>query len=344
MGSKVAISETQRRSVAQRAGQMRLEGFRTELAVLRTARCAAAFEGRPALAARDLDEAWELCLGHRDYPGDPATPPAPPPLENRRSQGLSPTASVLPTGAHPQSLRLAAHAPAAAGALRAWLAKEVAFRHTPKPPPRGVVAAARPGAIAWMESLIATVTRAGSGKRRWTIRKRSCIRRPALWLFLDASRSTGVGNFLGRACGHMASLLEAKESRALRFHVLALQDSAPRWLVRNASGARARDAVQAVVHTAGKSFLSDALNVLHRAQLRRRDAGRDALLLCSDGFVSPWPGEPPQRTVQRFRRLLQAITATRRVAWLHPTPKRSAAGWLARLTAGCAVDWYEVQQ
>ena len=77
---KVRVSSELRHAVAQKARTLQLEGIRAELAVVRTARCGAAWEGRLEVSAEDLAEAWELCLGHRAP--DSAPPQAPPPSQS----------------------------------------------------------------------------------------------------------------------------------------------------------------------------------------------------------------------------------------------------------------------
>ncbi|MBV9489718.1 MAG: sigma 54-interacting transcriptional regulator [Verrucomicrobia bacterium] len=358
---KIRIPEVQRQAVGHRAAQMELEGMRTELAVLRTARCVAAFAGRLELTAEDLAEAWELCLRHRAEPPPaqqtapptsattPQRPAAPDNHSNQNNNGQLhpvPTTPLLPTDAHRQELRLAPLPPVAAAAagLRAWYTKEaVGARRPRRSEARRATATADPAPISWIATLVATVIRTGlNGQRRvWVLRKRPRRRRPAIWLFLDASRSTGVGNFLRRACVNLISLLQARESRGLRFYVLAMQSSVPRWLVRAGSAARARAALDTLRHTAGKSFLTDALNVLRRVQVRQRGAHGDGLLICSDGFLTPRTGDSPMQAIQRLQHLLKRLSEARRIAWVHPRAKRSAASWLARLTAGCQVDLYE---
>jgi Mg-chelatase subunit ChlI len=346
----VTITDAQRRLVAQRAGQLRLEGLRAELAVLRTARCAAAFYGRRELSPADLEEAWELCLGHREHPNEPGTLPSPrPPLgSEKNSPGqVGPATSTLPAEARREPIPLPPLAPDGQARLQSWFAGAVDFsrrmRQTRFP---GPVEGTTRGPIDWVASLAATRIHAGSQEkqRRWVLRTRTAGRRPGVWVFLDASRSTGIGHFLQRACGQLIPVIKLKAGLKVRFHVLVLQHGTTRWLVRNGSATRTRNLLHTLGQTAGKSFLSEALNALRRIQYRRRDAEYDPLVICSDGFLSPRPGENPHRAVQRFRSVLGSLTGKRKTAWLYPVPKRSAAGWLPRLTAGCDdLQPYEVR-
>ena len=72
----VFFSDQQRLAVASTGRDLKLEGLRAELAVVRTARCAAALGDRLAVEEPDLQEAWRLCLGHRHT--EPSNPPKPP--------------------------------------------------------------------------------------------------------------------------------------------------------------------------------------------------------------------------------------------------------------------------
>ena len=69
---EVHISHGQRMAVAAKGERLKLEGIRAELAVVRTARCAAAWDNRAIAEDRDVEEAWDLCLGYRQ-PERPST-------------------------------------------------------------------------------------------------------------------------------------------------------------------------------------------------------------------------------------------------------------------------------
>jgi magnesium chelatase subunit I len=94
--TEVLVSDDQRMAVAANGRELKLEGLRAELAVVRTARCAAAFDDRCSVEECDLKEAWRLCLGHRrtDQSGAPKSPssaPAtrPPSFGNRSTETSS---------------------------------------------------------------------------------------------------------------------------------------------------------------------------------------------------------------------------------------------------------------
>ena len=71
----VVLPEVLRIQIAEKAKELKLEGLRTELAVLRTARCAAAWQGSQKLTEDHVQEAWELCLGQPIFKNDPPSPP-----------------------------------------------------------------------------------------------------------------------------------------------------------------------------------------------------------------------------------------------------------------------------
>ena len=80
----VTVSEEQRLEIANQARELQVEGLRAELAVVRTARCAAAWENRSKIEQRDLDEAWRMCLGHRRPENRPPAPAPPAPSPGQR--------------------------------------------------------------------------------------------------------------------------------------------------------------------------------------------------------------------------------------------------------------------
>jgi Mg-chelatase subunit ChlI len=117
----VTVSEDQRLEIANRARELQVEGLRAELAVLRTARCAAAWEDRARIEKRDLEEAWRICLGHRraeNHPQPPA-PPSPPPGQ-RFNPSFGPRTSVAPINSLPDPKRLPVPKPSINQPLRDW--------------------------------------------------------------------------------------------------------------------------------------------------------------------------------------------------------------------------------
>jgi len=117
----VTVSEEQRLEIANRARELQVEGLRAELAVLRTARCAAAWENRSKVEPRDLDEAWRMCLGHRHLENRPPTrAPSPPPSGQRFNPPPAQRTSQAPINSLPDPKRLPEAVPLPDQRLRDW--------------------------------------------------------------------------------------------------------------------------------------------------------------------------------------------------------------------------------
>jgi Mg-chelatase subunit ChlI len=353
--ARVAINDAQRRAIAEKARALQLEGVRAELAVVRTARCAAAFAERDVIHADDIEEAWSLCLGHRDAAQQDAPPPrarepqvgAP---ENRgngsgnvaqqQHQRSANSTAQFPRDAHAEPRRIEPMRPGDPDAhvLEWWTQQRRADEDLNarisdfKSSPHG-------RHIAWMSSLAAAAARGwkprngaseNCGSGGWQVRYRNRTRKPHAWLFLDASHSTGAHEFLARARDAAAGL--AQRFRAVRWHVLVLHGGRLEWTLRRAPGAHVQRALAGIRAACGKSHLSAALRVLRRAALRGGASPRDRIIFCSDGFVSGAAGEPTRRTVGRFQDALRAITRVKiPLLWLHPAPVRGMSQWLARV-------------
>jgi uncharacterized protein (DUF58 family) len=192
--------------------------------------------------------------------------------------------------------------------------------------------------IAWVSSLLASLpARILDRRPAWHLRYFSPPR-SAAWLFLDASRSTGAGQFLARACATLGALA-AREKRA-RFHLLILQNDGLRWLARRSSPAGLQNALHSVKEAGGKSLIIDALEKLRRARSRRGADG--PVIICSDGLATPAPKEKPGHTFATLRRALQRLArAGAPVAWLHPAAKRALADWIPRLGQSLAIARFE---
>ena len=329
--NEIVFSREQRLAIAERAREWRLEGVRAELAVARTARCAAAFENRGEVSDADIAEAWVLCLGHRDA----AEPP--PGRAAHNSGGLpekkssEPRATVpqFPRDAHAESRVVKAPKSDASSQLEAWWISSRRRGERGDTVFHGASGAAR-GRIAWMESLIVSV--AGDwrpGSRGWRVKFRKISQRPHAWFFLDASRSTGARDFLAHARDEISGLIARMP--ACRANLLVLRDGHAEWLGRNASAAHLAKMLRGLTYASGKSFLAPALKILHRAALRRGASARDRALICTDGLPTPGTGETSAMTASRFSASVRRLAACLPLAWLHPTPARGMSGWIARV-------------
>lgn len=85
--------------ITQCAQQFKVSGLRTEIAVLRTARAAAAFKGQTEIGEIELQEAWQLSLGHRQNQPNASPPPQtwqPPPAVPATEPAKEPASSTNP--------------------------------------------------------------------------------------------------------------------------------------------------------------------------------------------------------------------------------------------------------
>ncbi len=319
----VLISDTARASVAAHARELRLEGIRAELAVVRTARALAAWEDAGAVADSHLVEAWLLCLGHRM---SDTTPPPPNKTGQPRSgaTSLKPTIPLAPTSARPDPAPCGS--PNLGGKPNSGLHTRISGNtssHT---------AGGRSGSILWTKSWIEHLLRSAQG---WRLLRRVPESRPTFWAFLDASRSCGSSGFLPDA---LASLLHlSQQHRRGRWTLLALQDGATRWLVRKGSARGLARALTSITHGSGKSHLAPALKKMRRA-ISGSSFGPSAAVICSDGMATPPPGQSAIHSRTHLRWEIARLARITQLHWLHPEPSGAAAQqWLSCLFAGTAI-------
>ena len=190
-----------------------------------------------------------------------------------------------------------------------------------------------------MDSLKASVLfgwKHGGG--RWQVRYRADALRSRLWVFLDASRSTGAGNFLAQARDVVGGLALAGKSS--RCHLLVLKDGMLQWKARNATAHGFCRVLDQIRDASGKSLIADGVYQLYRQGLRSGWTSADRILICSDGLVSPQPGEPVETAVRRLRNSLRRLTqSSAKTTWYHPPMNRSLERWLSRLCDGLPVHW-----
>ena len=199
----VEITENLRTEVAEKATALNLEGVRAELGVLRTVRCAAAWRGETSVSADDLEEAWTLCLGHRqeNQPPENQNPkpeiklPQPPELKPESKRLQMPKTSASPTSAQTDEIVLESSQNMAHTELASWWqspeqkqSPDAFVSGTSRPVPAHVSHAR----LCWNSSLKASLLRGWSPGKAWHLRFRKPARRPNFWLFMDASRSTGA--------------------------------------------------------------------------------------------------------------------------------------------------------
>jgi magnesium chelatase subunit D len=331
----VTVSEEQRVEIANRARELQVEGLRAELAVLRTARCAAAWEDRAKIEQRDLDEAWRMCLGHRcpENHSQPPAPPSPPP-GHRFNPSFAPRTSVAPINSLPDPKRLPEAKPFANRSLRNW-AKNL-FVGVPIREARvasGTSEASR-GSINWIATLLSSVPINKISRIR--LRYHSVRRRPRVWCFLDASRSTGMSRCLSAARDSLIDL--AGYFRSRRWNLLLLRDNQVRWILKQSGFRSFRTVLTQVDSAGGKSYLFQSLNSLHRTILKNGPTAHDRVVIVSDGLATLEAGQrhrdTPSRLGHYLRRIIKLNVST---AWLYPSTERALASWLQKILGGLPV-------
>ena len=196
--------------------------------------------------------------------------------------------------------------------------------------------------LCWISSLKASILKGWSPGKYWHPRYRKPARRNNFWLFLDASRSTGVisneysTRFL--AAVRNAVLMLGSKTFSSRFHVLLLQNGQARWWIKRGTAQAIRKTLKQLNEASGKSYLTLALNQLCNAIQKQGVLSGDRVLLCTDGMLSPERGKSVSESKKRFRKVLlnlsQRIHTT---LWLHPRLKRGMRHLLPQLAEGTSV-------
>ena len=211
----VVIPEMLRIQIAERAKELKLEGLRTELAVLRTARCAAAWQESQILTKDHVQEAWELCLGQSVSKTDP---PSPPTEQQSTNQQIPPRpkwqTSRQPQGTRPDPISLRTELETKKEDI-VWPASQSMLE---PPPLRNSEQQGR--TLNWL----ATLRKSWRGLNTspvWQLQYAHTQRRRFWWLLVDASRSTGSTDFLALVRNQLIQLTQ--QYRAYRFHLMVMQ-------------------------------------------------------------------------------------------------------------------------
>lgn len=339
----VEISDSDRADIANYARDHKFEGLRAELAVIRTARCAAVWDGRTKINNRDIEEAWHLCLGHR-LPNSEAPqkqiPPTPPAHNNHKSvSNAAPQTPRNPVDAQSTPKGVHAFSPQIQESIIQWMKEPQSANRQSSVKQTATVTSRvdEGGRISWIDSLKTSSLKGWkSGAVGLELRYHHPILKSRLWIFLDASRSTGAQSFLAQTRDMLGGL--AMASKSARFHLLVLKDGVVRWRVNNSTRKALLKALAEIHQAGGKSCIDKGLNLLNRSLGRRGFTQRDRILICSDGLVSPRQGELPAVTIYRLRNVLQQLAQNPlKIAWLHPIPPRGFASWLGKLCDGLPI-------
>ena len=344
---EVHISHGHRMAVAAKGEMLKLEGIRAELAVVRTACCAAAWDNRAIVEDRDVEEAWDLCLGYRQPDRQSTRTPTstPPATRYGKSSGAAiARTSLAPLDSHPNPEKLAPPQAVSHSDLQDWWRRPSQRPLVPSDRPVSSGFSEKPrGPISWLETLVF------SARIRWVpdqtalhLRYSLPSGKKTLWCFLDASRSTGMSRFLNSARDALRAL--ARSANCARFHLIVLEGGKIRWTARNSTARRFEAALLDLKEASGKSLIMEALKTLQRAMLRKGSKPGDRVVIASDGLASPAPAEKAAQTLSRLRQALGRIVRTRHsIAWIHPPPKRGLAKWLPALCNHLNVRRVELQ-
>jgi Mg-chelatase subunit ChlI/Mg-chelatase subunit ChlD len=338
LAKKVTVSEEQRLGIANRARELRVEGLRAELAVLRTARCAAAWQKRSKIEQQDLEEAWRMCLGHRRLEDLGRTSvPSPPASGSRFNPPLAQRTSVAPINSLPDPKRLPDLKVSPHQRLRDWA--ENLFLETRDRGPRVASGAAETvprGSIDWIATLLRSMPLSEISDWKIRLRYHSVRRRPCVWCFLDASRSTGMSRCLTAARDSLIDL--ATNFRSRRWNLLLLQNNQVKWIVKQSSGRSFRNVLTRVENASGKSYLFQSLHCLQRTILKQGPTTQDRAVIVSDGLATLEGGRRHQETPSRLRHYLRRITQMNvSTAWLYPSGEPALVRWLQKILRGVPV-------
>lgn len=349
---QVQVSERLRYEVAERAETEGVEGMRAEIAVLRTARAAAAFRAAATVSEEDVEEAWGLCLGHR-VTGEPFTasspsqpPPQPPPpgkpsssSGSRNAPDLSPSRGpAQPQAFTPKSAQITPIPLLPMQKPRILSLPQPLFpgRHLTAPmtaTSRFETCRLSGGPVLWQGSLMASLKRGWKpGEAGWTWVRARVVPVRRLWALLDASRSTGAAAFLAQAREALAGVARGMK----RVSLILIHNNRTTWLLRNQSPRRTGEVLARLPNAAGRSPIAEGVRKLSRALGGGRATHRDRACVCSDGLPSLRPGETAAEAGARLRSALRHLGRNARVAplWLSPALGRGAAAWLEKIVKG----------
>ena len=333
----VVIPEGLRIQIAEKAKELKLEGLRTELAVLRTARCAAAWQGSQKLTEDHVQEAWELCLGQPISKNDP---PSPPTERQSPNQQIPPRpkwqTSRQPQGPRPDPISLRTELQTKKNDT-AWLASQSMLGQPP--PLRNSVQQGR--TLDWL----ATLRKSWRGLNNspvWQLQYVHTHRRRFWWLLVDASRSTGSTDFLALVRNQLIQLTQ--QYRADRFHLMVLQSGESLCLGRKMSAIETEKRLWELQEAAGGSALFKLLR-LSQVTLRRSRVGpKDRLIFASDGLFEV-TGSSVTKEQSKLRQHWQQLLSTGIASqWWHPASVAGLENWVEELSKGLRLTTMRLEE
>ena len=323
----VVIPEMLRIQIAERAKELKLEGLRTELAVLRTARCAAAWQGSQTLVEDHIQEAWELCLGQSVSKTDP---PSPPTEQQSPNQQIPPRpkwqTSRQPQGTRPDPISLRTELETKKEDI-AWPASQSMLE--PPPPLRNSEQQGR--TLDWL----ATLRKSWRGLNTspiWQLQYAHTQRRRFWWLLVDASRSTGSTDFLALVRNQLIQLTQ--QYRADRFHLMVLQSGESLCLGRKMSAIETEKRLRELQEAVGGSALFKLLRQSQVALRRNRVGPKDRLIFASDGLFEVTGSSVTKEQSKLRHHWQQLLCAGIASQWWHPVSVAGLENWVEELSKG----------
>ena len=333
----VVIPEVLRIQIAEKAKELKIEGIRTELAVLRTARCAAAWQDSQTLTEDHVQEAWELCLGQPVSKNDP---PSPPTEQQSPNQQIPPRpkwqTSRQPQGTRPDPISLRTELQTKKND-NAWPASQSVLG--PPPPLRNSEQQGRK--LDWL----ATLHKSWRGLNNtpvWQLQYAFTQRRRFWWLLVDASRSTGSTDFLVLVRNQLTQL--AQQYRADRFHLMVLQSGKSLCLGRKLSAIETEKKLRELQEAAGGSALFKLLHQSQVALRRSRVSHKDRLIFASDGLFEV-TGSTVTKEQSKLRRHWQQLLCSGIASqWWHPASVAGLENWVKELAQGLRLTTLRLEE
>ncbi len=333
----VVIPEGLRIQIAEKAKELKLEGLRTELAVLRTARCAAAWQGSQKLTEDHVQEAWELCLGQPVSKNDP---PSPPTEQQSPNQKIPPRpkwqTSRQPQGTRPDPISLRTELQTKKNDT-AWPASQSMLGQPP--PLRNSEQQGR--TLDWL----ATLRKSWRGLNNspvWQLQYVHTHRRRFWWLLVDASRSTGSTDFLALVRNQLIQLTQ--QYRADRFHLMVLQSGESLCLGRRLSAIETEKRLWELQEAAGGSALFKLLRQSQVTLRRSRVGPKDRLIFASDGLFEVTGSsvtKEQSKLRQHWQQLLCSGIASQ---WWHPASVAGLENWVEELSKGLCLTTMRLEE